>query len=292
MTFNDDANIGSGKVSRRGRNTAIIGGGGGGLIVIALVIISAATGYDFTGILGGGTGSDPGNDEQLHCTVEQANTDIDCRVQGAAASIDAYWTKTAPSIGITYTSPHPVVIFEGQTDTGCGTATTAAGPFYCPPDQTIYLDTSFYQELQSEFGATGGPLAQMYVIAHEWGHHIQNISGIMDGLDLQDTGASSDSVRLELQADCFAGAWAGSASVTPDASGTPFLEPITNEQIADALNAAASVGDDNIQEATQGQVTPETWTHGSSAQRQAWFQKGYEQGPEGCDTFGASADQL
>ena len=132
----------------------------------------------------------------------------------------------------------------------------------------------------------------MYVIAHEWGHHIQNIAGIMKGLDLQNTGAASDSVRLELQADCFAGAWAGSASTTADASGTPFLEPITNEQIADALNAAASVGDDNIQEATQGQVNKESWTHGSSAQRQKWFQQGYEQGPQGCDTFGATAADL
>jgi uncharacterized protein len=290
VTFNDGADIGSGRVSRRGRNTAIIGGGGGGLVIIALFVISQLTGVDLTGLAGSGQNSGP--EEQLNCTVEEANTNIDCRVQGAAASIDAYWTQVAPKIGITYSSPNPVVIFDGATDTGCGGATTEVGPFYCPPDQTIYLDTAFYEELQSQFGASGGPLAQMYVIAHEWGHHIQNITGIMDGLDLQNTGASSDSVRLELQADCFAGSWAGSASVTPDSSGTPFLEPITNEQIADALNAASAVGDDRIQEATQGQVTPETWTHGSSAQRQAWFQKGYEQGPEGCNTFEVAGSEL
>jgi uncharacterized protein len=289
MTFNDNADISSGRVSRRGRNTAIIGGGGG-LVVIALVIISSITGVDLTGLVGGGSGSS--TDEQLNCTVEQANTDVNCRVQGAAASIDAYWTQEAPKLGVTYASPNPVVLFDGGTDTACGGATTAVGPFYCPQDQTIYLDTAFYAELQSQFGATGGDLAQMYVIAHEWGHHIQNIAGIMDGLDLQNQGPASDSVRLELQADCFAGSWTGSASVTPDSSGTPFLKPITNEQIADALNAAAAVGDDRIQETTQGQVNPETWTHGSSAQRQAWFQKGYEQGPEGCNTFEVKGSEL
>jgi uncharacterized protein len=291
MTFNDGADISSGKVSRRGRNAAI-GGGGGGLIVIALIVVSQLTGFDLTSLAPQTGGTDTSTDEQLNCTVEQANTETDCRVQGAAASIDAYWTKVGPSLGITYSSPNPVVLFDGSTDTGCGQASTAIGPFYCPPDQTIYLDTAFYAELQNQFGASIGALAQMYVIAHEWGHHIQNIAGIMDGLDLQSTGGSSDSVRLELQADCFAGSWAGSASVTPDASGTPFLDPITNEQIADALNAAASVGDDNIQEATQGQVNQETWTHGSSAQRQSWFQKGYEQGPEGCNTFEVSGDEL
>jgi uncharacterized protein len=290
MTFNDNADISSGRVSRRGRNTAIIGGGGGGLVVIALVIISSITGVDLTGLVGGG--SDSSTDEQLNCTVEQANTDVNCRVQGAAASIDAYWTQEAPKLGVTYTSPNPVVLFDGGTDTACGGATTAVGPFYCPQDQTIYLDTAFYAELQNQFGATAGDLAQMYVIAHEWGHHIQNLTGIMDGLDLQNQGPASDSVRLELQADCFAGSWTGSASVTPDSSGTPFLKPITNEQIADALNAAAAVGDDRIQETTQGQVNPETWTHGSSAQRQAWFQKGYEQGPEGCNTFEVKGSEL
>jgi uncharacterized protein len=292
MTFNDGADISSGQVSRRGRNAAI-GGGGGGLLVIALIIVSQLTGVDLTSLApttGGSSGS--GTGEKLNCTVEQANTDLDCRVQGAAASIDAYWKKVAPSLGFTYASPQPTVIFDGATDTGCGNATTAVGPFYCPTDQTIYLDTAFYAELQNQFGASTGPLAQMYVIAHEWGHHIQNISGIMKGLDLQNTGASSDSVRLELQADCFAGAWAGSASTTPDSSGTPFLKPITDAQIADALNAASSVGDDNIQEATQGQVNPETWTHGSSAQRQKWFKQGYEQGPDGCDTFGVSGGSL
>ena len=289
MTFNEGADISSGKVSRRGRNGAIIGGGGGLLGIVALVVVLLG-GPDLTGIVGGGTPSGP--DEQLNCTVEQANADVDCRVQAAAASIDKYWTDVAPDLGITYTSPNDTIIFDGQTSTGCGDATTAVGPFYCPPDQTIYLDTAFYAELQNQFGATGGPLAQEYVIAHEWGHHIQNISGIMDGKDLQNTGADSDSVRLELQADCFAGSWAGKVSTTADADGNLFMDPLTKEQIADALNAAAAVGDDNIQETTQGQANPETWTHGSSEQRQKWFNIGYEQGPEGCGTFDVSGAEL
>ncbi len=290
MTFNEGADISSGKVSRRGRNGAIIGGGGGGLIVIALVIISQVTGVDLTGLAGGG-GGDTGTDEQLNCTAEQANADDDCRVQGAAASIDDYWTDLSPSLGITYSTPG-VTEFTDGTDTGCGSATTAVGPFYCPADQTIYIDTAFYAELRDQFGASGGPLAQLYVIAHEWGHHIQSISGISDNLDLRNTGPDSDSVRLELQADCFAGSWVGKASTTADKNGVIFLDPITNEQIADALNAAAAVGDDNIQEQTQGSVDQESWTHGSSASRQKWFQTGYEQGPEGCNTFEVSGSDL
>jgi predicted metalloprotease len=128
----------------------------------------------------------------------------------------------------------------------------------------------------------------MYVLAHEWGHHIQNISGTMAGLDTQTTGPESDGVRLETQADCYAGAWAGEASTVPDDSGTPFLQEITSEQLADALSAAAAVGDDRIQESATGQVNPETWTHGSAEQRQKWFTTGFENGPEACDTFAGS----
>ena len=291
MTFNDNADISTGKVTRHGRNTAIGVGGGGGIIAIIVLLISVFSGTDLTGLLGAGGGAPAGPAEQLNCTVEQANTDIDCRVQGAMAAIDAYWVKKAPDLGISYVTPS-VDIFSGQLETGCGTASTAVGPFYCPPDQGIYLDTAFYQQLEQQFGASAGSLAQMYVLSHEWGHHIQNISGIMEGKNLQDTGPTSDSVRLELQADCLAGAWAGAASTTPDKDGVYFLKTFTDAQLADALNAAATVGDDNIQEKTQGQTNPEGWTHGSSEQRQQWFTVGLEQGPESCDTFAVAADQL
>ena len=289
MTFNDDADIKGGRVSKRGRNTAI-GIGGGGVGLIAIVLISQLLGVDLTGLVGGtsGTSSNATDTPLTECrTGAQANNDIDCRMQAAATSLDSYWSGTVDG----YTQPQ-LVIFDGSTNTGCGGATTAVGPFYCPNDQTVYIDTAFYDELKSQFGATGGPLAQLYVIAHEWGHHIQNITGIMDNLDLQQTGPTSDSVRLELQADCFAGSWVGAAQTTKDANGVPFLEPVTQSEINDALNAAASVGDDHIQQATQGQVNPESFTHGTSAQREKWFNAGLKGGPHACNTFGASAGSL
>jgi predicted metalloprotease len=290
MTFNDDANIGGGRVRKRGRNAAI-GGGAGGLVVIALVVVSQLVGVDLTGlapILGGG--GDPGTVEETtldQCqTGAQANEDIECRMEGAAVALDAFWETQVDG----YTQPG-IVIFVDGTSTGCGNATSASGPFYCPPDQTVYLDTAFYDDLRTQFGASGGPLAQLYVVAHEWGHHIQNITGTMNGLDLTDQGPTSDGVRLELQADCYAGAWVKAASTIPDENGVPFLEPPTDAQIADALNAAAAVGDDHIQETMGGgQVNPETWTHGSSDSRQRWFNTGYTQGVGGCDTFAAGAN--
>ena len=206
---------------------------------------------------------------------------------GAATSLDDFWSDAVQG----YVQPE-LVLFTGSVETACGAASSAVGPFYCPPDQTVYLDTAFYTDLRERFGASGGPLAQLYVVAHEWGHHIQNITGIMDGLDLQTAGESSDGVRLELQADCFAGAWVGAATTTVDAEGRPFLEPVTRDQIADALSAAGAVGDDNIQESTTGQVQPETWTHGSSEQRQRWFIAGLEEGVTACDTFEVPAGRL
>jgi predicted metalloprotease len=290
MTFNDDADIRGGRVSKRGRNTAI-GIGGGGVGLLAVFLISQLLGVDLTGLVGGTSGGTSGatGTPLSQCTTgAQANTDIDCRMQAAATSLDSYWSSTVDG----YTQPQ-LVIFDQSTDTGCGSATTAVGPFYCPTDQTVYIDTAFYDELKSRFGASGGPLAQLYVIAHERGHHIQNITGIMSNkLDLQQTGPTSDSVRLELQSDCFAGSWVGAAQTTKDANGVPFLEPVTAAEIADALNAAAAVGDDNIQQSTQGQVDPESFTHGTSAQRDKWFTAGLNGGPQACDTFGASAGSL
>ena len=209
-------------------------------------------------------------------------------MKGAAASLEVFWDDTLKD-GATPTS---IQLFTGGTETGCGSASSAVGPFYCPRDQIIYVDTAFFDQLRQQFGSSGGPLAQLYVVGHEWGHHIQNITGIMDGLNLQDSGPTSDGVRLELQADCFAGAWIAGASQTLDDNGVPFLQPPTDAELRDALSAAAAVGDDNIQEQTQGQVQPETWTHGSSESRQKWFGIGYQQGASACDTFGASAGEL
>lgn len=287
MTFNPDAKIDSSKVSKRGRNTAI-GVGGGALGVIAVALISQLVGFDVGPLANMFLGGDQGQVEEQdlsHCdTGADANEDVECRMVGAATSLDAYWADQFAAVGEPYETPG-FVIFEQATMSGCGQASSATGPFYCPPEQGIYLDTGFFDQLRSQFGASGGPLAEMYVVAHEWGHHISNLTGVMDSISRSDAGPTSDSVRLELQADCYAGAWAGAASTQPDGSGETFLQPITRQQVQDALNAAAAIGDDRIQEASGVDVNPHQWTHGSSEQRQRWFLEGFEGGPAACDTF-------
>ncbi len=286
MTFNPNSDIGGGKVSKRGRNTGIAVGGGLG--VIALFVLSQFLGVDLTGLVGGGAAPETESSLEQCQTGADANANVECRMVGAAASLEAYWSQEGPELGLDYTGPQDFVLFDQATTTGCGNASSATGPFYCPPDQIIYIDVSFYDELRGRFGSSGGPLAEMYVVAHEWGHHIQNLAGILERSQDGQTGPTSNAVRTELQADCFAGAWAANASEVPDESGVPFLQPITDAQIADALSAASAVGDDRIQEATQGQVTPHSFTHGTSEQRQRWFLVGFKQGAGACDTFSVS----
>ena len=181
--------------------------------------------------------------------------------------------------------------FTSQVDTGCGAATSDTGPFYCPTDTTIYIDLGFYDTMTSQLGAQDGPLAEEYVTAHEYGHHIQNLLGTMDSANRSGTGADSDSVKIELQADCYAGMWVGNAASTVDPkTGVTYLEPITAVQLANAMQAAQAVGDDHIQKQSGGAVNPDAWTHGSSEQRQRWFTTGYEQGTlAACDTFAAAS---
>jgi predicted metalloprotease len=269
MTFNDNAKLDTSRVSKRGRNTGIAVGGGGAVVVIGLFLLSQFLGVDLTGLAGGAQQGQP---------TEEA--------------LDCYWTEEAPALGVAFAPPTKFNLFTDSIGTGCGQASSATGPFYCPPDQSIYVDTSFFDELRNRFGATGGTLSEMYVVAHEYGHHIQNLAGVMDRTDRSDTGPTSDSVRTELQADCYAGAWVAAASTTDDAEGTAFLKPVTDAQIADALNAASVIGDDRIQEMGSGQVNPETWTHGSSEQREKWFKQGLAQGAQSCDTFSISGSEL
>lgn len=297
MTFNDDSQLRGGKVKRRGRTTAI-GGGAVGLGAIVVFVIAQFTGFDLSGIVGGGNGlttiqqGGESADAAPECrTGRDANLRVECRMEGAAESLDAYWTSEARSLGISYTSPE-FFLFQDSTDTSCGQASAATGPFYCPPDRAIFLDTAFYDDLQSQYGSSGGPLAQMYVVAHEWGHHVQQLQGSFANTDRSGTGASSGSVRVELQADCYAGAWVGDAATTEDANGETFFEPITRSQIADALSAASAVGDDSIQERATGRVDPDSFTHGSSEQRQRWFLRGYQQGATSCDTLSIPGSAL
>ena len=299
MTFNKDADISGNRVRRGGgRRGAAVGGGIGGLGLIAVLLFQLFTGQnvDLSGLTGEGQGQyqpEQGEDSYVQCLEggDQANREIDCRMNATALSLDDYWEATLPAqADIAYQLPE-FLLFTGNVSTGCGAATSAVGPFYCPPDATVYIDTTFFDELTSRFGAEGGPLGELYVVAHEFGHHIQNQLGTMSSIDRAGTGPTSDAVRLELQADCYAGMWVQGAVEAKDANGNSYLLEPTDAEIDQALSAAAAVGDDHIQETFSGEVTPHTWTHGSSEQRKRWFTIGQTQGTlQACDTFAVGDD--
>jgi predicted metalloprotease len=270
--------------------------GGGGLGVVGLIL------YFLLSQLGGGGGlslpsgiSDVGSGQSVdtsqaasNCrTGSQANTDLDCEVVAVVNSLDGYWSDTFARSGLTYTPPR-TNFFSGGVNTACGSATSASGPFYCPGDNEVYIDLTFFSELESRFGAQGGPFARAYVIAHEYGHHIQALLGATEQVRPGETGPTSGSVRLELQADCYAGVWANHAESVPTASGRPLISEVNDADIAAALDTAARIGDDYIQtELGGGRVDESQFSHGSSAQREKWFTTGYQSGdPTRCETFG------
>lgn len=286
MTFNPGSQLDPGQISDRrgmGRGGVALGGGGAiGIIVLIAYTLLGGNPSDLGPLLEPGAVTGPESSAlATDCkTGEDANTRDDCRILGFVNSIQKYWTDEFTASGEQYQRVD-TVLFTGATNTGCGSATSASGPFYCPVDKLVYLDLDFFQELRTRFGANVGSLAQGYVVAHEYGHHVQDLLGTLDASGGGQTGAESQSVRTELQADCFAGVW------TSHAASTGYLEQVTDAQIADALDAAAAVGDDRVQKATQGQVDPDSWTHGSSDERQKWFTTGYKTGdPSKCDTSG------
>ncbi|MBO1901724.1 neutral zinc metallopeptidase [Leucobacter weissii] len=291
MTFNDDARIDTGKVTRRRGGKAAAIGGGGLIGVLVLVVASQLFGVDLTPLASTLTGGATAQEETVEledCTTgASANADDECRMVAATDSLDTFWQDQFSS---GYRKPE-VILYSTATESACGSASAAVGPFYCPADESIYLDTAFFTTLRTDFGATAGPLSQMYVLAHEWGHHISNLTGQLSQVG-RETGASSGSVRLELQADCYAGAWVRDASNVTDDRGTAFMKPVTEEEIADAMNAASVIGDDYIQRRSGRDVNPDSFSHGSSEQRRRWFQTGYRSGATACDTFSIPAGEL
>jgi predicted metalloprotease len=265
---------------RRGLGPVGVGGLGVGGVVLALI------GYFVFGIDPSTTmsvveGAQP-QAEQQSGFRGQPKDEAGRFVDVISTSVDDVWTAIFKQQGQTYRPPAAIVLYDQATGTGCGLGQSAMGPFYCPQDQKVYLDLAFWQELETRFGAQG-EAARAYVIAHEIGHHVQNLLGASDqARRMGARGATSGSVRLELQADCYAGVWAAHA---PEVSGGQVaLDP---KDVEEGLRAAAAVGDDTLQKQATGQVAPDSFTHGSSEQRMRWFRAGVTTGdPAACDTFG------
>ena len=296
MRFRRGARLDPGQVRDvRGRRMGGAGGlavGGGGLGLAVLIVYLLFSVLSGGGGLGGelapldetrvGQGDTPSEVSQECRTGQDANEREDCRIVGVVNSVQELWDGVFERSNRQYEYAD-TVFFTDQVQTGCGFASSQVGPFYCPRDKLVYIDLGFFDDLESQFGAKDTPFVEAYVIAHEYGHHVQNQLGVLDSIGNDTQGPESRAVRSELQADCYAGVWAANAVETG------FLEPLAQADINSGLDAAAAIGDDRIQEKAQGQVNPETWTHGSAEQRRRWFSRGYETGkPAACDTFSGS----
>jgi len=290
MPFNEKSRLDPSQVQdRRGRSrgtTMAIGGGGVGIIILVLVLLLGGNPGDLTNLVGVVPEAQDMNSAEIgdlatECqTGADANTRQDCAIVGYVNSIQDFWTDEFTRQGVSYT-PAQTVLFSGATEAACGYAQAAMGPFYCQLDQSVYLDLEFLDDLLNRVGAESGSFAVAYVLSHEYGHHIQNLLGLLDTSGADSTGPQSMAVYTELQADCLAGIW------VYHAVDTGYLAQITNEEITQALDAAEAIGDDRIQRQTQGYVSPESWTHGSSEQRQAALEDGLLSGDVNtCETPG------
>jgi predicted metalloprotease len=296
VRFRKGARLDPGQVRDvRGRRIGGAGGlavGGGGIgiaiLVIYLLVSALSGGEGLPGQLGPldnqrvGEDSTPSQVSEECKTGEDANQRQDCHIVGVVNSVQMFWDEVFSRSGEQYT-PSDTVFLTDAIDTGCGHATSQVGPFYCPADKLVYIDLGFFDEHQSQFGAKDTPFVEAYVLAHEYGHHVQDLTGVLNRIGNDTQGPESRAVRSELQADCYAGVWAAHAV------DEELIVALTQEDINSGLDAAAAIGDDRIQEKTQGQVNPETFTHGTSEQRRRWFSRGYETGkPAACDTFSGS----
>jgi predicted metalloprotease len=306
MRFNPRARIDESQVDNRegqggfgggGRLPLPLPSGGGGriglgtvIVVVLYVVVQMCAGNSVVPGTGGSGGSDGSGGASTSCrTGADANNSTDCAIDLFTNSVQDFWSGALPQQAGKDYQVIQTVKYTGQTSSGCGAAQSAMGPFYCPNDKRVYIDQSFMRDmLQGQLGAKGGPFSQAYVLAHEYGHHVQDLLGTMSKVKTQQ-GATSGSVRLELQADCYAGIWTKNATTADDANGQPYISGLTKEDISRALDAAAAVGDDRIQQKTSGRVDPDTWTHGSAAERMRWFTTGMNKGTlQACDTFSAS----
>ena len=284
MTFRKDASYDTGRArsSSGGRGGLVAGGGVGTVVLVGLYLLLGGNPSDLASLLGAGGqgGRDAGDYNLEHCrTIEDANEYDDCRMVATAETIDEVWANQLPTqAGLSYSEPG-LHLFRSSVNTGCGAASSSTGPFYCPADQTVYLDVSFFEQLAS-LGGSAGPLAQMYIEAHEFGHHIQNLEDTLGLSDYRNPGADSNAVKIELQADCYGGVWAHYADDSEE------IEAFSEEQLNQAIETAGAVGDDNIQRRSGGSVNPEGFTHGTSQERKEAFLRGYETGTmASCDTL-------
>jgi hypothetical protein len=279
----DDRRGGFGGIGGFGGSHMAIGGGGLGLV--GVVILALLFGVDPSQLLngtdqGGAPSSQYSQDDQQQQQGPRADDPAFQFARRIVGSAEDVWTPILQAKGVQFT-PATLTVYDYETSTACGEGQSAAGPFYCPGDNRVYLDLSFFNELANRFGAPG-EFAQAYVIAHEYGHHIQNLLGTFDRHGGGGTGAESDSVRRELQADCYAGVWANRANAQ--------FKILQQGDVDEGLRAAAAVGDDTLEKQNQGYVVPDSFTHGTSAERVRWFKRGLAGGDmDQCDTFSAQA---